>query len=190
MPNQAPTPNEDHVPSRPCIRVEGVRHAHMSSIDDGWETLSVAATQERTLPTVTARPRLETLPGIGPSSQPALAAKPRRPRRSPIFVSLLAAMVAIGVALAALIAWRNAPRMFAPPSLALAVQSDLGPVPSRPPSASTIAERARPLPAALALVAAAPTPSPKAEPPVAKVPRKSSTYRARQAKRAATDNPY
>ncbi|HYQ44969.1 MAG TPA: hypothetical protein VER11_23445 [Polyangiaceae bacterium] len=215
MPNRETTSDQAHVPFHSCIRLEDVGQARTSSIDAEWDTLSFAVIPERTLPTVSARPRFETLPGLGPESEPAIA--PRRSHRPVLLVSMLAAALAIGFSFVAAVVERNSPILFAPPTLAPPVvtkseQSNLPALTSEPPPRTS--DTAPPLPSARVAPAQAPALASKVEPPLAKVARNSramprailstarvaseipeprfssvNNHRAGQAL-ASTDNPY
>ena len=213
MPNPEPTSNDHPVPFRTCIRLEDVRHTRTSSIDAEWEALAIAPTQESTLPSVSARPRFETLPRLGPVSQPAAAPTPPRSRRSPLLVAVLAAALSMSLALLVAFIWRNELEVFAPPTLALGAQSNPIAATSEP-SVSPLAAPAQPL-AALVPTAVFPTAASETEPPPAKPAHKSkpaprsmppaarwaieipaprlasaNSFRAHPGALAGTDNPY
>jgi len=122
-----------------------VEAARTSWIDAGWEGVSVERAHMNELPVVTARPRLETLPGLGPdgkpiheaqemewtttlvharasrstpvrSSPPPFVPTPRFKRRWPIIFSTLAAALSVCLAKGAVIAWKSTPGIAAPTS--------------------------------------------------------------------------
>lgn len=214
MPNPPPS-IQTHVPFHPCIRLEDLNKVRISYIDAEWEVLSLAPTRERALPMVPARARLATLPGLGPEShfdrQPALTPKPRRSRRPSFLASTLTAALTLGLALAAMVGWRN-DGMFANHAPVPSFQSDPAAVAAEL-SAATPAELAPP-PSAHVVATEAPAPANQLELPPSKpapkskrVPRavlttarvateistprvmSASNFRSRQAL-ASTDNPY
>lgn len=102
-------PDDRHVPSHGCIRLEDSSQARTSSIDREWETLSAVLTPSNVLPTVSARPRMETLPGIGVVDLPVLAVAPE-PRRSAgarFLISVLAATLASSAVFVGISAWQS-----------------------------------------------------------------------------------
>jgi hypothetical protein len=142
------------LPIRACIQLEDLSQtARTSSIDAAWETLSVAPTQENTFQTVSARPRFETLPGLGVESRPALqaeetewtttldgerlarsatvrsapraarASEPRRSGRSSVLSSILAAALSLGLAIFAVLVWNGSTGISGLPSRALSALS-------------------------------------------------------------------
>ncbi|HEX2669481.1 MAG TPA: hypothetical protein VHM25_01350 [Polyangiaceae bacterium] len=111
-PSRAPKSPDNHprVPFHTCIRLEDVHRARTSSIDAEWETLSAVPTDEgNTLPIVSARPRMETLPGIGTVDEPTpnVVTKPRRSAGARLFVSMLAATFASSIAFVGASAWQS-----------------------------------------------------------------------------------
>lgn len=138
MPNRVPAPDAAHVPSHSCIRLEAMGENRTSSIDAGWDSLSLSHVREADIQTVSARPHFETLPGLGPYSLPTHtptdAPKQRRAQRSPLLVSALATTFAVG--LAVLLTWLTSPGLDARPSLTASVQSNLVAATSQPGSHS------------------------------------------------------
>jgi len=210
---RAPKLPEDHphVPFHSCIRLEDSSRARTSSIDAEWETLSVVATERSALPTVSARPRMETLPGIGTVDQPAatVVPKPRRSAGSRLFISVLAATFTSSVAFIGISAWQSQqPHSFA---VALAPIAPIAPAP--PPRSAEAPSLSSPAPVALAaraptlasnteLAPAKPASRGNAQPrsissatrPSAEAPAPrpvtSNRFRAHKIVLAATDNPY
>jgi hypothetical protein len=152
---------EAPLPFRTCIHLEDSSQAgRTSSIDAEWDALSVASTQPCALQALSARPRLDTLPGIGPAGRlasqahelermttlgagrPASATslrstqseapKPRRSLRSRLLVSTLAATLSSGLALVAVVVWDSDTGLSASRALALGVQSNLAAAISAP----------------------------------------------------------
>ncbi|HYQ01145.1 MAG TPA: hypothetical protein VER96_20885 [Polyangiaceae bacterium] len=212
MPNPETTPDDARVPSHSCISLDDINQPRTSSIDAGWDTLSVVPAEEDLLPTVSARPRFETLPGLGPDSDLAVAPKPRRARRAPLGEFVLRAMLVLTLAAAVVVTWRNTSVFFEQAALVPILQSNLVAVASQP-VASPVAFVAPPLATAVALVAEPPVPASNVELPPAKpasqgkpLPRAvpavrvataapaqkfstASNYRSRQTL-STTDNPY
>jgi len=213
MPNPETTSDDARVPSHSCISLDDESRPRTSSIDAGWDTLSVVPVEEDLLPTVSARPRFETLPGLGPDSEPAVAPKPRRARRAPFGELVLRAMLVIALAAAVVVTWRNTSVFFEQAALVPILQSNLVAVASQP-VASPIAFAAPPLATTVALVAEPQESAPNVELPPAKpasqgkpLPRgvvpalrvatavpaqkfsTASNYRSRHTL-ASTDNPY
>jgi hypothetical protein len=197
-----------HIPFHTCIRLEDSNQARTSSIDAEWERLFVVPTERNALPTVSARPRMETLPGLGTVDQPAptLVPKPRRSAGSRLFVSMVAATLASAVAFVGIRAWENRQ----PSSIAIALAS-VAPA-ALPRSAETpswsspapvaLAARAPALASNIELAPAKPAPLGTPEPrPISNAthpsaaapahrPLTSNSFRARKVVLVATDNPY
>ena len=143
------------LPFRTCIRLEGASQtARTSSIDAEWDSLWVEATRQSTLETVSARPRFETLPGLGTERQPeppapelectttfaadrpassapeptapppTIATKARRSGRTPSLISILAAALSISLGFVGVFVWRNHPGISGPHSPALSAHGD------------------------------------------------------------------
>jgi|GEM_PF-1592549 len=208
------------VPFHTCIRLEDSSRARTSSIDAEWDALSVVSTEEcYALPTVSARPRMETLPGIGTVDLPApsVVTKPRRSAGARLFFSVLAATLASSAAFIGISAWQShglhsvalslAPVALAAP--ATQPRSAGVPSPSSPPSPSpvtlapqpgasvsaAIVSNAEPAPAkptryGTTQPRSASTPTrPSAEAPAAR-PVTTHSFRTRKVALAPTDNPY
>lgn len=161
-----PETHADHIPFRTCIRLEDVSQARTSSIDAEWESLSLAKAQERTLPTASARPRFETLPGIGPETRPRAEPKPRGSRGRPL--QLLAATLSLSLALVAALAGPIDPGIFSARSPVLSVQSKFVASATSEPSVSPISAPALPLAVARVSAAEPPLTASQSEPPRAK----------------------
>ena len=209
MPNPETTANAAHFPARPCIHLEDVTKARTSAIDAEWESLSAAETKEVELPTALARPRFETLPGLGPETQPATV-QPRLSRRSSSRRSTLAATLALSLALGAVLVLRVCPGVFAP--LAAIDRANLVAAATKP--ALPLSVPGEPLPAQIvaaaeARAAASPPELPSAKPtrnnqpmrPLPAAPGLTAESRAprwvpargrhaRQVELASSDNPY
>jgi hypothetical protein len=196
----AETTSTGQVPFRACICLEDPNQTHISSIDAQWETLSVAPPQESVQP-ASARPRFETLPGMGPGTQstfarhvppPLGASKPLHSGQSSLLRSALAVALSIGLAVVAVRVWLNngdnsEPRSLAQ-TLAPTVQSHLVTAVSDP-SSPPISDRAQPLAPLPDLAAEAPPRATKAEPAPMKSSRKWRP-RPRKSELASSDNPY
>ena len=200
--------NQPRVPFHTCIRLEDSSRARTSSIDAEWEALSAVPTECEVLPTVSARPRMETLPGIGTVDLPApsVVPKPRRSAGSRLFISMLAATLTSSVAFVGMSAWQShEPHSFAiaPAPVARVPQPHLAEAPSwSSPApvalalqAPAIAGDAEPAPAKLTRQD---QPQPRAVTTAARLgsegpaPRTMPTrsYRVRKVALAPTDNPY
>ena len=174
MPNPETTSTAGHVPFRTCIRLEDVSEARTSAIDAEWESLSAVEAPECALPTALARARFETLPGLGPESEPA-AAKPRLSQRSSSLGSTLAATLAISLALAAVLVLRVCPGIFA--RLAASARPSLLVATSKPaPSLRSVPSE--PLLSHSAVSAEARIPESKVEPPPTKPARNNKPRRS------------
>jgi len=203
MPNslsKSPTRSEVPLPFRHCIRLEGFSQTgRTSSIDAEWEALSVASTHERTLPTASARPRFETLPGLGPASEPTASAPPvtlapRVSARSPRLGSALAATLSLSLVVVAVLVWRSDTGIAAAPAPAASVQSNLVVAMSDPSQlpmshASQPPDTSQPRASSLARGPEASAATSKHDPPKFK-PRRHGKPQPRKSVLLATDNPY
>ena len=206
MPTTETTSEQAHVPFHSCISLEDVNRARTSAIDAEWDALSPAPLREGALPTVAARPRFQTLPGLGPESELTAAAKARRSRRW-AFITPLVAALAVFLTLIVVFARRGVPELLLRPAPAPSVQPNLAARLAAPPPPLPSSELARPLtptriaeahvPPPAAKLEALPTkpvrklkPQPRAvtEAPTARLLTASNSRSARLV--ASTDNPY
>jgi len=129
------------LPSCPCIRIEDHSEAvRISAIDNEWDALSVAPTQDSVLQALPTRPRFETLPGLGSVTQTSAATESEwsatldgepsarsarsgsapppaacgRSGRSAFLRSTLTATLSLSFAVVAMLAFRSSPGTFAP----------------------------------------------------------------------------
>lgn len=201
------------IPLHTCIRLEESGRARTSSIDAEWETLSALPAQVQPLPRVTARPRIETLPGIGSVDLPPLEValpNPQRSAGSRLLVSVFAATLASSLAFIGVSTWQTqqAHSSQQPNSISVALAAPASLPRSVPAQSLSLPPPAAPAPPAPATASIAePSPTKPANPgerqprsgssairPSSKVaaPRLLATSgpRAHKVALASTDNPY